>query len=128
MQRLEVSGAVRSLYGSLGVKGLKNPQIHKQRQITLHSDYVTEYPLAPPASSGYNPNSNDRTVFEMKTQSPSCEISISVYSNKCLKQFLASCVAKQAIRRAWQATSQPTQSRGKPNIVLSGATKKKQLY
>jgi len=37
---------------------------------------------------------------------------------------LASCVAKQAIRRASQATSQPTQSRGKPNIVLPGAREK----
>ena len=30
MQRLEVSGAVRPLYGSLGVKGLKNTETAKR--------------------------------------------------------------------------------------------------
>ena len=35
MQRLEVSGAVRPLYGSLGVKGLTRILDHTQRRITV---------------------------------------------------------------------------------------------
>ena len=38
MQRLEVSGAVRPLYGSLGVKGLKNMT---RITGTLHEDQYT---------------------------------------------------------------------------------------
>jgi hypothetical protein len=39
MQRLEVSGAVRPLYGSLGVKGLKISVRLTCRQYLLHLSY-----------------------------------------------------------------------------------------
>ena len=35
MPRLEVSGAVRPLYGSLGVKGLKHQTMHKAQRQTI---------------------------------------------------------------------------------------------
>jgi len=47
MQRLEVSGAVRPLYGSLGVKGLNLNlniiYISRCRHIIVH--YTTNYPI-----------------------------------------------------------------------------------
>ena len=37
MQRLEVSGAVRPIYGSLGVKGLRNKFTETCFIITIHT-------------------------------------------------------------------------------------------
>ena len=45
MQRLEVSGAVRPIYGSLGVKRLMNAEIKRiWRQDVVEPNRVTENP------------------------------------------------------------------------------------
>ena len=42
MQRLEVSGAVRPIHGSLGVKGLKKSILSRTRQMALSGEFALE--------------------------------------------------------------------------------------
>jgi hypothetical protein len=50
MQRLEVSGAVRPIYGSLGVKRLTTTDEHLV--ISISATYISRHPRVQPSTTG----------------------------------------------------------------------------
>jgi len=65
MQRLEVSGAVRPLQGSLGVKGLGSHTVTQPQNLVSHSVFIN---AAPTTEQQQGPSTCDKCVTaQLKT-------------------------------------------------------------